>query len=209
FTFSGIVETSTVESKKARTCASPKPPHYDFIPQVNTNSKQLDISRRKAKAYAWEAQNTGKQVLKVDLRETINSRNCPITFNIEDANLFTHPHLDALIITAPIGGNYVHQIMVDTGAYSSILMLRTFKKMGLDPADIRPCNDQIQGFNGSISFLLGEIQLSIQFGGFGPKSKIIMETFKIMDIQNEYNAIVGRTDLYKLRAAISIFHYAL
>ncbi|CAA0840137.1 Unknown protein, partial [Striga hermonthica] len=141
------------------------------------------------------------QIMNVDLRDTINKRNCPITFNIKDANLFAHPHSDALIITAPIGGIPVHRIMVDTGAYSSILMFRTFKKLGLDLADIRPCNDQIQGFNGSISCPLGEIVLPIRFGGFGPKSKIILETFKVMDIQNEYNAVVGRTALYKLRAA--------
>ncbi|CAA0826502.1 Unknown protein, partial [Striga hermonthica] len=153
--------------------------------------------------------NAEKRVMNVDLRDTINKRNCPITFSIEDANLFAHPHSDALIITAPIGGIPVHRILVDTGAYSSILMLRTFKKLGLDPADIRPCNDQIQGFNGSISCPVGEILLPIQFGGFGPKSKIIMETFKVLDVQNEYNAVIGRTALYKLHAAVSIFHYAL
>ncbi|CAA0830710.1 Unknown protein, partial [Striga hermonthica] len=175
----------------------------------NSNNKQLDTSRRKVKAYAREAQNAEKRVMNVDLRDTINKRNCPITFSIEDANLFAHPHSDALIITAPIGGVPVHRILVDTGAYSSILMLRTFKKLGLDPADIRPCNDQIQGFNGSISCPVGEILLPIRFGGFGPKSKIIMETFKVLDVQNEYNAVIGRTALYKLRAAVSIFHYAL
>ncbi|CAA0806818.1 Unknown protein, partial [Striga hermonthica] len=179
------------------------------IPRVNSNNKQLDTSRRKVKAYAREAQNAEKRVMNVDLRDTINKRNFPITFSIEDANLFAHPHSDALIITAPIGGIPVHRILVDTGAYSSILMLRTFKKLGLDPADIRPCNDQIQGFNGSISCPVGEILLPIRFGGFGPKSKIIMETFKVLDVQNEYNAVIGRTALYKLHAAVSIFHYAL
>ncbi|CAA0819584.1 Unknown protein, partial [Striga hermonthica] len=112
-------------------------------------------------------------------------------------------------VPTPIGGIPVHRILVDTGAHSSILMLRTFKKLGLDPADIRPCNDQIQGFNGCISCPVGEILLPIRFGGFGPKSKIIMETFKVLDVRNEYNAVIGRTALYKLRAAVSIFHYAL
>ncbi|CAA0816898.1 Unknown protein, partial [Striga hermonthica] len=176
FTISNLVGTSTDEYKKPRTHDNPNSSYR--IPRVNSNTKQLDTSRRKAKAYAREAQNAGKQIMNVDLRDTINKRNCPITFHIEDANLFAHPHSDALIITAPIRGISVHRIMVDTGAYSSILMFRTFKKLGLDPADIRPCNDQIQGFNGSISCPLGKIVLSIRFGGFGPKSKIIMETFK-------------------------------
>ncbi|CAA0839601.1 Unknown protein, partial [Striga hermonthica] len=207
FTFSTLVSTSTDNYKKSKTHDVSNSSHC--IPQVNSNTKQLDTSRRKAKAYAREAQNAEKRVMNVDLRDTINKRNCPITFSIEEANLFAHPHSDALIITAPIGGIPVHRIMVDTRSYSSILMFRTFKKLGLDPTDIRPCNDQIQGFNGSISCPIGEILLPIRFGGFGPKSKIIMETFKVLDVQNEYNAVVGRTDLYKLRAAVSIFHYAL
>ncbi|CAA0842069.1 Unknown protein, partial [Striga hermonthica] len=96
-----------------------------------------------------------------------------------------------------------------TKAYSSILMLKAFDKMGLDPADIRPCNDQIQGFNESISRPIGEITLPVRFGTSENVTKLVMETFKVLDINNEYNAIIGRTALYKLRAAVSIFHYAL
>ncbi|CAA0810852.1 Unknown protein, partial [Striga hermonthica] len=133
--------------------------------------------------------------------DILNNRNCPITFNMEDANHFAHPHSDALVITVPICGIPVHRVMVDTGAYSSILMLRDFDKMGLDPAEIRPCNDQIQGFNGSISKPIVEIILPVRFGTSENATKLVMETFKVMDINNEYNAIIGRTTLYKLRAA--------
>ncbi|CAA0824211.1 Unknown protein, partial [Striga hermonthica] len=141
-TFSTHVGTSTDNCRESRIHDALDSSHC--IPRVNSNNKQLDTSRRKVKANAREAQNAEKRVMNVDLRDTINKRNCPITFSIEDANLFAHPHSDALIITTPIGGIPVHRISVDTGAYSSILMLRTFKKLGLDPTDIRPCNDQIQ-----------------------------------------------------------------
>ncbi|CAA0808232.1 Unknown protein, partial [Striga hermonthica] len=142
-------ETSHAENKKMKLSLSLRFSHHGSIPRVNTNTKQLGTSRREVKAYAREAQNSGKRVLNVDFRDIINTRNRPITFNIEHESLFAHPHFDALIITAPIGGIPVHRIMFDPGAYSSIFMLRTFKKMELDPADMRPCNDQIQGFNGS------------------------------------------------------------
>ncbi|CAA0841295.1 Unknown protein, partial [Striga hermonthica] len=167
------------------------------------------LSRRQIKAYARQAYNSGKQVYTTDLRDILNNRNCPITFNMEDANHFAHPHSDALVITVPICGIPVHRVMVDMGAYSSILMLKAFDKMGLDPADIQPCNDQIQGFNGSISKPIGDITLSVRFGTSENVTKLVMETFKILDINNEYNAIIGRIALYKLRAAVSIFHYAL
>ncbi|CAA0807137.1 Unknown protein, partial [Striga hermonthica] len=159
--------------------------------------------------YARQAYNSDKRVFTTDLRDVLNARNCPIIFNMEDANHFAHPHSDALVITVPIYGIPVHRVMVDTGAYSSILMLKAFDKMGLDPANIRPCNDQIQGFNGSISKPIGEITLPVRFGTPEHVTKLVMETFKVLDINNEYNAIIGRTALYKLRAAVSIFHYAL
>ncbi|CAA0824155.1 Unknown protein, partial [Striga hermonthica] len=187
---------------------SPEPMQITVY-RVNTNNPRSTLSRRQVKAYARQAHNSGKQVYTTDLRDILNNRNCPITFNMEDANHFAHPHSDALVITVPICGIPVHRVMVDTGAYSSILMLKAFDKMGLDPAEIRPCNDQIQGFNGSISKPIGEITLPVRFGTSENVTKLVMETFKVMDINNEYNAIIGRTALYKLRAAVSIFHYAL
>ncbi|CAA0842795.1 Unknown protein, partial [Striga hermonthica] len=179
------------------------------IPRVNTNRDTPTSSPRQAKPYARRAYNSGKQVMTSDLRETINARTCPITFTLKDASLFDHPHSDALIITAPICGIPVHRIMVDTGAYTSILMLKAFNKLGIDPAKVCPCNDRVHDFNGSVALPLGEITLPIRFGGNGQTSKVIMETFKVMDLDNEYNAIIGRTALYKLRAVVSIFHYTI
>ncbi|CAA0814792.1 Unknown protein, partial [Striga hermonthica] len=171
---------------------SPEPMQIT-VHRVNTNNSRSTLSRRQIKAYARQAYNSGKQVYTTDLRDILNNQNCPITFNMEDANHFAHPHSDALVITVPICGIPVHRVMVDTGAYSSILMLKAFDKMGLDPADIRPCNDQIQGFNGSISKPIGEITLPVRFGTSENVTKLVMETFKILDINNEYNAIIGRT----------------
>ncbi|CAA0830896.1 Unknown protein, partial [Striga hermonthica] len=179
------------------------------IPRVNTNRDTSTSSRRQAKAYARRAYNSGKQVMTSDLRETINARTCPITFTLEDASLFDHPHSDALIITAPICGIPVHRIMVDIGAYTSILMLKAFNKLAINPSEVCPCNNRVHGFNGSIALPLGEITLSIRFGGHGQTSKVIIETFKVMDLDNEYNAIIGRMALYKLQAVVFIFHYAI
>ncbi|CAA0830764.1 Unknown protein, partial [Striga hermonthica] len=108
---------------------SPRPMQIT-VHRVNTNSSRGTSSRRQVKAYARQAYNSGKQVFTTDLRDVLNARNCPITFNMEDANHFGHPHSDALVITVPICGIPVHRVMVDTGAYSSILMLKAFDKMG-------------------------------------------------------------------------------
>ncbi|CAA0838483.1 Unknown protein, partial [Striga hermonthica] len=176
-------------SRGRKRSRSPSPMQIT-VHRVNTNNTRNTLSRRQIKAR--QAYNSGKQVYTTDLRDILNNRNCPITFNMEDANHLAHPHSDALVITVPICGIPVHRVMVDTGAYSSILMLKAFDKMGLDPADIRPCNDQIQGFNGSISKPIGEITLPVRFGTSDDVTKLVMETFKILDI-NEYNAIIRRT----------------
>ncbi|CAA0806969.1 Unknown protein, partial [Striga hermonthica] len=108
----------------------------------------------------------------------------------EYANRFVHPHSDALIVTALIGDIPVHRILIDTGAYSSILMYQAFEKIGMDPTKIKPCDDRIQGFNGSVARPIGEITLPVRFETPGSVSKVTMETFKIMDIKNEYNALI-------------------
>ncbi|CAA0839621.1 Unknown protein, partial [Striga hermonthica] len=66
------------------------------VHRVNTNNSRSILSRRQIKASARQAYNSGKQVYTTDLRDILNNRNCPITFNMEDANHFAHPHSDAL-----------------------------------------------------------------------------------------------------------------
>ncbi|GER54213.1 pol polyprotein [Striga asiatica] len=73
---------------------------------------------------------------------------------------------------------HVHRIMVDTGAYSSILYWTAFLKMGIDRRS-------------------------------RPNGRVIMETFKVVKMNSEYNTILGRTTLYKLKVVVSIFHYSI
>ncbi|CAA0831734.1 Unknown protein, partial [Striga hermonthica] len=195
-------------SRRLKRSRSPSPMEMT-VHHINTNNSRVVSSRHQIKAYARLANNSGKQVFTTDLRDVINARNCTITFNMENANHCAHPHSDALVITVLIYRISVHRVMVDTGDYSSILMLKAFDKIGLDPVDIRPCNDQIQGYNESMSRPIGEITLPVRFGMSEHVTKLVMETFKVLAINNEYNAIIGRTALYKLRGAVSIFHYAL
>ncbi|CAA0811126.1 Unknown protein, partial [Striga hermonthica] len=121
---------STGTSRGRKRDRSPSPMQIT-VQRVNTNNTQSTLSRRQIKAYARQAYNSSKQVYTTDLRDVLNNRNCPITFNMEDANHFAHPHFDALVITVPICGIPVHRVMVDTGTYSSILMLKAFDKIEL------------------------------------------------------------------------------
>ncbi|CAA0806970.1 Unknown protein [Striga hermonthica] len=181
-------------------------------PFVQTNQHEPGYpvsSQIQTKAYARRAQYAGERVLHASHRPIPEHATSRITFSDEDAFLFDHPHSDALVITDPIATIKVHRIMVDTGAYASIMYLSTFKKMKIDIKEVQPCNDRIQGFNGTTTLPLGQITLPVKFGGNGQPARTIMEVFKIVDCESEYNAVLGRTALYKLRAAVSIFHYSI
>ncbi|CAA0813340.1 Unknown protein, partial [Striga hermonthica] len=158
--------------------------------------------------------NTSRESSSVSRSQAEVNRHVPmptnlIMFSDEDSLPFDNPHSDALVITAPIFRIPVHRIMVDTGAYSSILYWTAFLKMGIDRSELRPCNDRITGFNRQATIPEGEITLPIEHGGSGANERRIMETFKVVKMASKYNAILGRTALYKLKAAVSIFHYSI
>ncbi|CAA0827976.1 Unknown protein [Striga hermonthica] len=182
----------------------------DFPPRrVNTSRGESLFSRRQTKAYARQAYYAGQRVMHAGSRPAAEPTPNKISFIDEDAFLFDHPHSDALVMTTPIMAIKIHRIMVETGAYASILYYNTFKKMGIDRKEVQPCREQIQGFNGQMTTPVGQVTLPIRFGEKGQPTRTILETFKIVDCPSEYNAILGRTALYKLRGAVSIFHYSL
>ncbi|CAA0820464.1 Unknown protein, partial [Striga hermonthica] len=93
---SGTSDSNPAEISRGRKRDRSPEPMQITVHRVNTNNSWSTLSRRQAKAYARQAHNSGKQVYTTDLRDVLNNRNCPITFNMEDANHFAHPHSDAL-----------------------------------------------------------------------------------------------------------------
>ena len=57
----------------------------------------------------------------MSLTNVHNIENDDITFRDSDAHLVHHPHYDALVITAMMGNNKVHRILVDNGSSVDIL----------------------------------------------------------------------------------------
>jgi hypothetical protein len=56
----------------------------------------------------------------------------PITFSVQDVNLTSFPHTDAMVLTIHIDRWYVSKIFVDNDSQAEILFLSKFKKMGYD-----------------------------------------------------------------------------
>ncbi|CAA0831269.1 Unknown protein [Striga hermonthica] len=176
---------------------------------VSTSQGDSLLSRRQIKAYARQAYYVGQRVLHASSRPALEPMPNKISFTDEDAFLFDHPHSDAMVITTSIMAIKIQRIMVDTGAYASILFYNTFKKMGIDKKDVQPCRERIQGFNGQSTTPVDQVVLPIRLGEKGQPTRTVLDTFKIVDCPSEYNAILGMTTLYKLRAVVSIFHYSI
>ncbi|CAA0808967.1 Unknown protein [Striga hermonthica] len=204
-------------SRRKRTVSTRDEEHSVHIPirrntpptRVNTSRESSNVSRRHAKAYVRRAYNTGHQVSRAEVRQHMPMPTNLIMFLDEKSFPFDNPHSHALLITAPIFRISVHRIMVDTGAYSRILYLTKFLKMGIDISELRLYNDHITGFNGQATIPEGEVTLPIELGGPGANRRRIMEMFKVVKTTSEYNTILGQTTLYKLKVAVSLFHYSI
>ncbi|XP_060965307.1 uncharacterized protein LOC133034271 [Cannabis sativa] len=106
-------------------------------------------SRKSQKRYAKEAKE--KPLTNVnnlsEQPEKLFKRECDvITFMESDAKWVHHPHSDALVIVANIGGDNVHRILVDNGSSVNLLNFQAFKQMGLHEKDLRPVTSSIYGF---------------------------------------------------------------
>ncbi|CAA0820520.1 Unknown protein [Striga hermonthica] len=158
-TFSPVHQGGPGTSARRKRDRSPRPgtEQTDFLPRrVNTSRGESLVSRRQTKAYARQAYYAGQRVMHAGSRPASEPTPNKISFTDEDAFLFDHPHSDALVITAPIMAIKIHRIMVDTGAYASILYYSTFKKMGIDRKEVQPCRERIQGFNGHMTTPVGQ-----------------------------------------------------
>ncbi|CAA0809153.1 Unknown protein [Striga hermonthica] len=150
-------ESGTSVGRKRDRSPRPSTDQADFSPRrVNISRGESLLSRRLTKAYARQAYYFGQRVMHAGSRPAAEPTPNKISFTDEDAFLFDHPHSDTLVITAPIMAIKIHRIMVDTGAYASILYYSTFKEMGIDRKEVQPCRERIQGFNGQMTTPVGQ-----------------------------------------------------
>ncbi|XP_060968733.1 uncharacterized protein LOC133036232 [Cannabis sativa] len=131
-----------------------------------------------------------------------------ITFMESDARKFYHPHADALVIVANIGGDNVHRILVDNGSSVNLISFQAFKQMGLQEKDLRPVVLSIYGFTGDKIALKGMIKLPITLGT-APVAAKLMADFAVIDQYSVYNAVIGRPILKPMKIVTSIYHLTM
>uniref|UniRef100_A0A803QDC1 Uncharacterized protein n=1 Tax=Cannabis sativa TaxID=3483 RepID=A0A803QDC1_CANSA len=128
-----------------------------------------------------------------------------ITFMESDIRLVHHPHANALVIVVNIGGDNVHQILVDSGSSVNLLNFQAFKQMGLEEKDLQPVTLSIYGFTGDTITLKGMIKLPITQGTAFVTAKS-MADFIVIDQYSAYNAVIGRPILNEMKIITSIYH---
>ncbi|XP_030485376.2 uncharacterized protein LOC115702068 [Cannabis sativa] len=131
-----------------------------------------------------------------------------ITFSDEDAVKISFPHNDPLVVEVQIANKMVARTMIDNGTSANILFKTPYEKMGLQLKYLTPCLPLVYGFSDQSVELLGKIPLPLTVGQ-APKSITIMAQFLELDVPSTFNVMLGRPDLYDLKAVTSIFHSCL
>ncbi|KAL2479481.1 Uncharacterized protein Adt_32447 [Abeliophyllum distichum] len=161
-------------------------------------------SRRQHRNLSREA-HTSYQVLSGAINNPDAEK---FSFFEEDASHVLQPHSDALVITMPVSGIDIHRTLVDDGSSVNVLYLRTFEQMEIDARHVKPFPNPLQGFIGEYVNLKGHIVLVVELK-LPPFHRRIIADFIIVDLPSNYNAILRRPVLHKLKVAASIYHYAI
>jgi hypothetical protein len=88
----------------------------------------------------------------------------PITFTIQDINLASFPHTDAMVVTIHIDKWDVIKILVGNDSQAEILFLFAFEKTGYDRKQLKESIKPLFNFGGKRIEPVGIITLSVSFG---------------------------------------------
>uniref|UniRef100_A0A803Q8A3 Uncharacterized protein n=1 Tax=Cannabis sativa TaxID=3483 RepID=A0A803Q8A3_CANSA len=114
----------------------------------------------------------------------ISRKNNDITFMESDARWVHHPHVDALVIVANIGGDNVHRILEENGSSINLLNVKAFKQMELQEKDLQPIVSSIYGFTRDTIALKGMIKLPINLGTAPITAKLMPTSQSFISIQH-------------------------
>jgi hypothetical protein len=125
----------------------------------------------------------------------------PLTFDAQDVDLRSAPHIDAMVINCSVAGWDLHKVLVDNGSQADIIFLHAFDRMGISHSLLKPSDNPLYGFGGKGTFPVGKIELPLSFG-VAPNARSEQVMFDIVDMVYPYNAIMGRGSINKFEAAI-------
>ncbi|GJQ93740.1 reverse transcriptase domain-containing protein [Tanacetum coccineum] len=114
-----------------------------------------------------------------------------------------------IVIEAEVERHLIHRMYVDGGSASEVWYEHCFNK--LHPKiknQMIPATTPLLGFNGEISWTLGQISLMVTLGD-GEHSTSALMNFMVLRSTSLYNGIIGRPGLRKIQAVPSTAHEML
>ena len=127
-----------------------------------------------------------------------------VSFPPIDLTRIITPHYDALVLTLCINNFDVHRVLVDPGSAAELLHLPALTQMKVSLSHLSSIGRVLFGFNGSTTLTVGDIALSVKAG---PVTQQVL--FSVVEDLGSYNAIVGQTWLYAMKAIPSTYHQTI
>lgn len=106
----------------------------------------------------------------------------PLIFDTEDIEEDMEDHNDPLVLTLPVAGCNLKNILIDGGSSVNVLFYDAFKRMKLHDEQIMTFYYTIYGFNGAPTKPLGDIVLQVNAGPMKVETR-----FSVVDAPSPYN----------------------
>ena len=114
------------------------------------------------------------------------------------------PHSDPLVITLRIRNYDVKRVLIDQGSFAEVMYKGLYEKLGLKEADLDDFSSPVFGFSGESTTPLGKTTLPVLAGPINLQTEFI-----VIHGSSQYNVIIGRDWLHRMRAVLSTLHQKL
>ncbi|GKE34550.1 reverse transcriptase domain-containing protein, partial [Tanacetum coccineum] len=116
---------------------------------------------------------------------------------------------DLMIIKVEMGGHFVHRMYVDGGSSLEILYEHCFNRFCPKVrSQMVLATTSLVGFSGEIIWPLGQISLLVKIGDEEHSTSAWMN-FMVVRSPSPYNGIIGRPEVRRIQAVLSIAHRML
>ncbi|XP_065623455.1 uncharacterized protein LOC136064916 [Quercus suber] len=124
-----------------------------------------------------------------------------LAFDEDDLEGTIQPHDDTLVVTARVNSFLVKRVMIDQGSGANVMYPDLFKGLRLKNQDLSKYNMPLDGFDGGVVILEGQIALPMNMEG-----KEVMVTYIVVNAFSSYTIIIGRPWIHAMGAVSSTLH---
>ena len=179
-------------------------PTIDYILGGLANDQYQSNHQRKKLLRAATVRAGVNAISALDNSKAIQPVDGPISFPPINPSKVITPHHYALVLTLCINHFDVHKVLVDPGSKAGLLHLSAFRQMQVPLDKLSSAGRILSGFNGVTTLTVGDITLPVKAG---PVTQQV--AFSVVEDLGPYNAIIGRTWLYAMKAVPSTYHQTI